>query len=85
MKMETNESWERFWEGLTRAASCCRELAKMTDAHEWKELSKQILIMRNKGKVIYDSPPLTELQVMGLVTKMEIAQLESQKMMGMVH
>lgn len=77
MPMNNLESFERFWEGLTRAASCCRELAVLNDATEWKELSRQLLIMRDKGKVIYEGAPLSEVQVQVLVTNMEIAQLAS--------
>jgi hypothetical protein len=72
--METNESWERFEQGLLRAASCCRELGKMLDAQEWKDLSVQLLVMLKKGKKFYHGRALTELEVMNLVTNMELAQ-----------
>lgn len=72
--MESSESWERFWEGLTRAASCCRELGVMTNVPAWKELSAQFLLMREKGQKMYKSAPLTELQVMTIVTEIETAQ-----------
>lgn len=74
MVMESPESWERFTEGLTRAASCCRELAKMNDAKEWKDLSVQLLLMLKKGRKFYEGVPLTEMEVMNLVTNMEMAQ-----------
>lgn len=74
MVMEAHESWERFWEGLTRAASCCRELGVMTNITSWKEVSEQLLIMRNKGQVIYKGSPLTEVQVMALINDIETAQ-----------
>lgn len=74
MVMESNESWERFYQGLTRAASCCRELGVMTSVPSWKELSKQLLLMRDRGQVMYKGSALTEMQVMALVTDMEIAQ-----------
>lgn len=83
MVMETNESFERYEQGLLRAASCCRELGKMTNVKDWKNLSRQLMIMLNQGRVIYQSAPLTELQVMALVTNMEIAQLAAQNMRRM--
>jgi len=79
-EMLQNESWERFWEGLTRAASCCRELAKLTDATEWKDLSFQLLLMRDKGRRMYKSAPLSEFQIQALVADMEVAQKISQAM-----
>ncbi len=77
--MESKESFERFEQGLLRCASCCRELAKMLDAHEWKSLSAELLKMLNQGRAIYKSEPLTEMQVLGLVTKIEIAQKLAQQ------
>lgn len=73
-EMTSHESWERYWEGLGRAASCCRELGIMTKITAWGDLSKQLLIMRKKGQAIYKGPSLTEVQVLALVTDMEIAQ-----------
>lgn len=78
--MESKESLERVDLGLSRAASCCRELAKILDAHEWRDLSKQLLIMRKKVLRIYSEPPLTEIQVQGLITQMELAQRLAQNM-----
>lgn len=74
MVMESPESWERFEQGLKRAASCCRELAKMLDAQEWRDISHQLLTMLKKGRAIYKSPPLTEPEVLSLVAQMELAQ-----------
>lgn len=85
MVMETNESFERVWEGLTRAASCCRELGTMTTINSWFDLSRQLLIMRKKSKVMYDSAPLSEVQVQALVTNMEIAQLAANNLRQMGH
>lgn len=82
MVMESPESWERIDHGLDRAASCCRELARMLDAHEWRGLSRELLLMRKKAKFMYDSAPLSESEVNALVTKMEIAQLVSRYMNG---
>lgn len=73
-EMRQNESLERVNEGLSRAASCCRELAKMLDAKEWRDMSHQLLVMRQKILKFYKEPPLTEIQVLGLVTQMELAQ-----------
>lgn len=74
MVMENFESFERFEQGLLRCASCCRELAQMLDAQEWKELSRELLLLLNKGRAIYNAVPLTELEIMNLTTQMEIAQ-----------
>lgn len=80
-EMTSSESWERFWEGLTRAASCCRELGVMTNVTAWKDLSAQFIIMRDKGRVMYKSAPLTEFEVMALVNDMETAQKLSASML----
>lgn len=74
MVMESHESWERVNEGLSRAASCCRELAVMTNVKDWTELSKQFILMRKKAKFMYDSAPLSEVQVMAIVSEIELAQ-----------
>ena len=81
--MNTHESFERIDHGLSRAASCCRELAVMAKIPAWNDLSRQLLIMRKKAKVMYAEPPLHENQVMALVTQMEIAQLNAKRMSGM--
>ena len=75
MVMETSESFERVWEGLSRAASCCRELGGMTSVNSWYDLSKQLLLIRQKAKLMYNGPALSEVQIHNLVTNMEIAQL----------
>lgn len=85
MVMKSNESFERLYEGLTRAASCCRELGAMTTINSWVDLSKQLLIMRKKAKFIYDSAPLSEVEVQALVTNMEIAQLAANNLRQMGH
>ena len=72
--MEPKESLERIDLGLLRAASCCRDLAVMLDAIEWRDLSAQLLIMRKKAIAIYKAAPLTEAQINGLVDRMEMAQ-----------
>lgn len=79
MVMENSESLERVLEGLSRAASCCREMAKMLDAHEWKDLSAQLIIMRQKVLKIYKALPLTEMEVLNLVANMEMAQKAAQR------
>lgn len=81
-EMLQTESLERVLEGLSRAASCCRELGKIVDAQEWKDLSGQLLIMRQKVLVLYKGKPLTEGEIIGLVTKMEIAQRASHYING---
>ena len=73
-EMQSAESWERIWEGLGRAASCCRELHIVTKIKDWGELSNQFLIMRNKAKTMYDGAPLSEFEVQILVSDMEAAQ-----------
>lgn len=82
-EMTSHESFERLWEGLTRAASCCRELGKMTTINSWFDLSRQLLITRQKAKVLYESAPLSEVQVNALVTNMEIAQLSVERLRQM--
>lgn len=74
MVMESNESWERVDSGLRRAASCCRELGKMTSINAWFDVSRQLLLMLKNARFMYDSAPLTEPEVMALVTNMEVAQ-----------
>lgn len=78
--MNSNESFERLWEGLSRAASCCRELGVMTTLPAWKEFSKQLIIMRHNGKVMRESPALSEPEINAIVTNMEIAQIASKGM-----
>lgn len=82
MTMESNESLERISEGLSRAASCCRELAKMLDATEWKQLSRELLRMREKSLRFYKEPALTEPQILGLLAQMEMAQINARQMNG---
>ena len=79
-EMQSAESWERIWEGLGRAASCCRELGALTTINDWTDLSNQFLIMRKKAKAMYDGAPLTEVQVMAIVSEIETAQ----KMAGLL-
>lgn len=74
MVMENQESAERIFEGLNRAASCCRELAALTNINAWVDLSKQFILMRKKAKVMYEAVPLTEVQIQLLVAEMELAQ-----------
>ena len=81
--METLESWERVDQGLRRAASCCRELGKMTAINSWFDLSNQLLLMLKKAKVMYEGPSLAEHEVQALVTQMEIAQLAAERMRQM--
>ena len=78
--MESSESFERVSEGLQRAASCCRELNIITKIKDWGELSNQFLIMRKKAKAMYDGKPLSEVEVMVLVSQIENAQ----KMAGLL-
>lgn len=73
-EMNNHESFERIAEGLSRAASCCRELVSMTGIPQWKEVSRQLLLMRKKAKFMYESAPLTEMQIQALVAEMEVAQ-----------
>lgn len=84
-EMNSHESWERYEEGLLRAASCCRELGVLTKSNEWTEMSRQLLIMRDKGLTIYKAKPLNELQVQSLVADMEIAQKIAHAMGQTVH
>ena len=77
MTMEKNESFERIWESLSRAASCCRELAVITNVKGWKELSAQLLIARENAKAMYKSKPLEEFEVISLVDKICQAQIAS--------
>lgn len=79
-EMTSSESLERVVEGLSRAASCCRELAKITDSLEWKDVSRQLLIMRQKVLGIYRGPSLTEAEVLVLVANMELAQRQARGM-----
>ena len=79
-EMLTKESWERFWEGLGRAASCCRELHCATKIKDWDELSKQLLIARDKGRVMYKAAPLQEVEVICLVDRMHQAQVLAEAM-----
>jgi len=79
-EMQSHESWERVAEGLSRAASCCRELHIVTKIKDWGELSNQFLIMRKKAKAMYDGKPLSEVEVMVLVAEIETAQ----KLAGML-
>ena len=72
--MESSESLERWVEGLARAASCCRELGVMTNINSWKDLSKQLLIMRDKGMKIYKEPALKEHEILKLSIEIEMAQ-----------
>lgn len=72
--MEAKESLERIDLGLCRAASCCRELAVLNDATEWKDLSAQLLLMRKKALAIYNGTKLSEGQIQGLLSQMEMAQ-----------
>lgn len=72
--MTTQESFERLIEGLCCAASCCRELGVMTKIGAWGGLSKQLLITANKSKEMYKEKPLSEFQVLKLVTEIEDAQ-----------
>lgn len=74
MVMEAPESWERYEQGLLRAASCCRELARMLDAEEWRQMSHELLAMLNKGRAIYKAAPLTEAEILNLTSRMELAQ-----------
>ena len=73
-EMQSSESFERIWESLGRAASCCRELHIVTKIKDWGELSNQFLIMRKKAKAMYDGKPLSEVEVMTLVSQIENAQ-----------
>ena len=77
MVMEAAESWERYEQGLLRAASCCRELARMLDAEEWKQMSRELLTMLNKGRAIYSAAPLTEAEILNLTSRMELAQRQA--------
>lgn len=81
--MNSHESMERIDQGLLKAASCCRELCVATKINAWIDLSKQLLIMRNKAKVMYDGAPLSEVQVNVMVTNMEIAQIAAARVREM--
>ena len=46
----------------------------MTKIGAWGDLSKQLLITANKSKEMYKEKPLSEFQVLKLVTEIEDAQ-----------
>lgn len=73
-EMTGHESFERVDQGLSRAASCCRELGEATTIKAWGNLSTQLLLLRKKAKAMYEGAALTEFQIQALVTEMEIAQ-----------
>lgn len=78
--MEQKESFERLYEGLARAASCCREFGAMSGVVAWKNLSAQLLLTRDKALALYKSGPLPEAQVIALVQKIEDAQRMAKNM-----
>lgn len=82
MVMEAVESFDRVDQGLRRAASCCRELGAKTTINAWFDVSRQLLLMLQKAKFIYDSPPLSEMEVQALVINMEVAQKASAMLRG---
>ena len=81
--MNSHESMERIDQGLLRAASCCRELCVMTKINSWVDLSRQLLLMRKKAKVMYEGAPLSEVQVQVMVTNLEIAQIAAGRLREM--
>jgi hypothetical protein len=52
----------------------------MLDAHEWRDLSKQLILMRQRVLALYAAVPLTEMEIMSLVTRMEMAQIAARQL-----
>ena len=83
MVMEAKESYERWCAGLSKAASCCRELGVITTIKDWKFLSAELIKLRDNGMKFYKEAPLKESEVLILLMQIEDAQRAAAAMQGM--
>lgn len=60
--MNLSESFERFSEGLKKAADRCKELGKATGNKDWDTIAAQFEGLLYKGKIIYDSKGLSKVE-----------------------
>lgn len=69
--MEHKESFERFKEGLTKAASRARELSKSQHNRDWDMVALQLDKLCQNGSMFYTAKALTHKQALGLVDQYE--------------
>lgn len=61
--MKIAESTERFVEGIQRAASCARELAKLRKYPMWEQVTINLEMLRHEAIKIIKAPKLTESEM----------------------
>ncbi len=65
--MNRAESWERFSEGLKSAADSIRQLCVLKKTKKWEPVAKQLDIIRENGRSIYQRAPISHAEAMRML------------------
>lgn len=66
-EMEHTESFERFSEGLKKAASRARELGSAQKNRDWNKIAFNLETLIERGKTIYARRALSRDQVLAML------------------
>ncbi len=69
--MEKNESFERFSEGLLKAASRARELAKAQQYPTWNIIANNLDQLRKNGTLMYESRAISRQSALDILDRRE--------------
>lgn len=77
--MSSQETIERFVEGLKKAASRCRELSKIQKNKMWLNVASGFDNMRINGVKIYEAASLSRQEILATVDAMVGKKIESEE------
>lgn len=60
---------EYFMQGVKKAKSAARELAKLNSTHAWTAIRSQLGVMEKSAMKLYIDKPQTRLQTLSLANK----------------
>lgn len=67
MNMSVQETMERYFEGLKKAASRARELGRIQKNHQWSNVAAQLDILLKRGKQLYEDKPLSRQEALNII------------------
>lgn len=77
--MEKAEIVERFSEGMKKAASRCRELAKVQANQQWLHIANSLDDLRKKGELMYSQKALSRGEVLEMLSRRVDKKVEKGK------
>lgn len=73
--MNLSESFERYSEGLKKAVDRCKELGKASKNKDWDAIASHLEGLLIKGKLIYDSKGLSNVEKEKLLNQFQSVQV----------